>query len=100
MVLAHCQSHRGRVNPWGIVRTVVRRFISSGILGLPQSRPCEKLQSVVTIRPPAPAFLARSTLAAIASRPPSQYTWKKSWGLAATTSSIGLLANEDRPIAV
>ena len=86
--------------PSGIIRTVVRRFISSGILGLPQSRPCEKLQSVVTIRPTAPASRARSTRAAIASRPPSQYTWKKSWGLAATTSSIGLLANEDSPIAV
>jgi hypothetical protein len=55
---------------------------------------------VVAIRPTAPADLARSTLAAIASLPPSQYTWKKVFGLAATTSSTGLLANDERPIAV
>ena len=30
---------------------------------------------------------------------PTQYIWKKVCGLAATTSSIGLLANDDRPIA-
>ena len=51
MVLAHCHSQRGLVSPSGIIRTVVRRSICSGIFGLPQSRPCEKLQSVVTIRP-------------------------------------------------
>ena len=79
---------------------MVRRFICSGICGLPQSRPCEKLQSVVTMRPTAPASRARCTRAAIASRPPSQYTWKNSFGFAAMTSSIGLLANEDKPIAV
>ena len=72
MVLAQCQSQRGLVSPSGSIRTVVRRFICSGIFGLPQSRPCEKLQSVVTIRPTAPASRARSTRAAIASRPPSQ----------------------------
>ncbi|CFE48397.1 Uncharacterised protein [Mycobacterium tuberculosis] len=49
---------------------MVFKFISSGILGLPQSRPCENVQSVVTTRP------------------------------AAMTSSIGLLANEDNPITV
>ena len=37
--------------------------------------------------------------AAISSRVPTQYIWKKVCGLAATTSSIGLLANDDRPIA-
>ena len=100
MVLAHCNIQRGRVSPSGIILTVVRRSIFSGIFGLPQSRPCEKLQSVVTISPTAPAARARSTLAAIASRPPSQYTWKNSFGLAAMTSSIGLLANDDSPIAV
>ena len=72
MVLAHCSNQLGRVNPSGIIRTVVRRSISSGIIGLPQSRPWEKLQSVVTMIPTAPAALARSTRAAIASRPPSQ----------------------------
>ena len=51
---------------------MVRRFICSGIFGLPQSRPCEKLQSVVAIMPTAPASLARCTRSAIASRPPSQ----------------------------
>ena len=84
----------------GESRRMVRRFISSGIFGLPQSRPWENVQSVVTIRPAAPARRARSTRSAIASRPPSQYTWKKILGLAAMTSSIGLLANEDSPIAV
>src|SRR5215213_11307723 len=100
MVLAHCRSQPGLVSPSGSIRTVVRRFMGSGIFGLPQSRPCAKLQSVVAIKPTAPAALARSTRAAIASLPPSQYTWKNVLGLAATTSSIGLLANEDRPIAV
>src|SRR6478752_1452867 len=100
MVLAHCISQRGRVNASGIIVRTVLRSIRSGILGLPQSRPCEKLQSVVTIRPTAPAARARSTRAAMASRLPSQYTWKKSFGLAAMTSSMGLLANDDSPIAV
>src|SRR4051812_45265369 len=34
------------------------------------------------------------------SRSPIQYSWKNVFGLAAITSSIGLLAMEDRPIAV
>ena len=93
-------SHRGRVRPSGSIRTVVRRSMFSGIFGLPQSRPWAKHQSVVAISPTAPAARARSTRAAIASRPPSQYTWKNVLGLAATTSSIGLLAKDDRPIAV
>jgi hypothetical protein len=37
--------------------------------------------------------------ASISSRVPTQYIWKKVCGFAATTSSIGLLAREDRPIA-
>ena len=54
----------------------------------------------MAIRPAAPARLARSTLAAMTSRSPTQYSWKKVFGLAAMTSSIGLLAIEDRPMAV
>ncbi len=84
----------------GLILTMVLRSIFSGIEGLPQSRPCEKLQSVVTMRPTAPADRARSTRAAIASRSPSQYSWKNSLGFAAITSSIGLLANDDSPMAV
>jgi hypothetical protein len=34
------------------------------------------------------------------SRVPAQYIWKNVCGLAATTSSIGLLAKELRPMAV
>ncbi len=68
--------------------------------GLPQSRPCENDQSSVAITPAAPACAARSSCSAIWSRPPSQYIWKKVCGLAAMTSSIGLLANELSPIAV
>jgi len=52
------------------------------------------------MRPTAPAARARSTRAAMASRLPSQYSWKKSLGFAAMTSSIGLLANDDNPITV
>ncbi len=79
---------------------MVRRFIFSGMAGLPQSRPWEKDQSRVAMRPTAPAARARSMRASIWSREPIQYTWKNVWGHAATTSSIGLLAKELRPIAV
>ncbi len=79
---------------------MVRRFIFSGIAGLPQSRPWEKDQSSVAMSPTAPAARARSMRACISSREPIQYTWKKVWGQAATTSSMGLLANELRPMAV
>ena len=71
-VFAHCQSQPGLVRPVGSIRTVVRRFISSGIFGLPQSRPWEKLQSVVRIKPTAPASRARWARLAMASRSPSQ----------------------------
>ena len=54
----------------------------------------------VTMSPTAPAARARSIRAAIWSRLPPQYIWKNVCGLAATTSSIGLLANEQSPIAV
>ncbi len=50
--------------------------------------------------PTAPAFRARSIRAAMSSRVPTQYIWKNSFGLAAMTSSIGLDANDDSPIAV
>jgi hypothetical protein len=50
--------------------------------------------------PAAPARRARSTLAAITSRSPTQYSWKNVLGLAAMTSSIGLLAIDDSPMAV
>ena len=49
--------------------------------------------------PTAPARRARSMRASISSRVPTQYIWKNVCGLAATTSSIGLLANEDSPMA-
>ena len=54
-VLPNFQSHLGRTIASGDNRRMVRRFMSSGILGLPQSRPWENVQSVVTIRPTAPA---------------------------------------------
>ena len=68
--------------------------------GLPQSRPIENDQSSVTMSPTAPAVRARSIRAAIVSLSPTQYIWKNVCGLAATTSSIGLLANELRLITV
>ena len=82
--------------PSGANRSMALRSIFSGIVGLPQSRPLENDQSVVMIRPTAPAARARSIRATSLSRPPVQYIWKKVCGLAAATSSIGLLANEDR----
>ena len=86
--------------PSGASFTNVLRFIVSGMDGLPQSRPCENDQSRVAIRPTQPADRARSMRACMSSREPIQYIWKNVCGLAATTSSTGLLANEDRPIAV
>ena len=44
----------------GRQRAIVLRSSCSGIVGLPQSRPWENDQSRVTIRPTAPAALARS----------------------------------------
>ncbi len=93
-------THWGRRSPSGANLTIVLRFIVSGIDGLPQSRPCENDQSRVAIRPTAPADRARSMRADMSSREPIQYIWKNVCGLAATTSSTGLLANDDRPIAV
>ena len=68
--------------------------------GDPQSRPNENDQSSVAISPTAPAARARSILAAISSRPPTQYIWKNVRGLAASTSSTGLEANDDRLMTV
>ncbi len=92
--------HRGRVTPSGTYLRIVFQSIFSGIDGLPQSRPWENDQSSVTIRPFAPARLARSARAASVSRSPTQYIWKNVFSLAAQTSSIERLANDDRPIAV
>ena len=99
-VRANERNQRGCANASGAKRSMVRRFIFSGMAGLPQSRPWEKDQSRVAMRPTAPAAHARSMRASIWSREPIQYTWKNVWGHAATTSSIGLLAKELRPIAV
>ena len=68
--------------------------------GDPQSRPNENDQSSVAISPTPPAARARSIRAAISSRPPTQYIWKNVRGLAASTSSTGLEANDDRLITV
>nr|CRL78976.1 hypothetical protein CPGR_02416 [Mycolicibacter nonchromogenicus] len=72
MVFAHRHNHPGLESASGIILTMVLRSICSGMVGLPQSLPCEKLQSVVAIIPTAPAALARSARSAMTSRPPSQ----------------------------
>ena len=72
----------------------------SGMVGLPQSRPLENDQSRVAISPVAPAARARAIRRNMESLVPIQYIWKNVCGLAATTSSIALLANELRPITV
>ena len=72
----------------------------SGMNGLPQSRAWTNDQSSVTMSPTAPAARARSRRPTIFSLVPLQYTWRNVWGLAATTSSSGLLAKELRPMAV
>ncbi|GAA2882280.1 hypothetical protein GCM10020220_085730 [Nonomuraea rubra] len=76
------------------------RSSRSGIHGLPQSRPWENVQSSVTIRPLTPAARARSISAVMDSLVPIQYIWKKVCGLAATTSSTGLLAKLLNPMTV
>ena len=97
---SHWYRYDGRVTTEGACRIISCRVIFSGIRGDPQSRPKENDQSSVTMIPTAPAARARSILAAISSRSPTQYIWKNSCGLAAMTSSIGLEANEESPIAV
>ena len=99
-LFAQSTNHCGRESTSGANFAIVCKFIWSGIAGLPQSRPKANVQSVVRIRPTAPASRARSSRRSIPSLPPSQYDWKKVCGLASTTSSTGLLANALRPIAV
>src|SRR6201985_3962408 len=96
----HCANHAGRDRAVGAWRSISWKVIFSGMRGEPQSRPKENDQSSVTITPTAPAFFARVMRASIWSRSPTQYIWKNVFGLAAVTSSMGLEANEDRPIAV
>src|SRR4051794_36120668 len=96
----NARPHRGRDAPSGMYFRIVFQSIFSGMDGLPQSRPWEKDQSSVTMRPLAPAFFARSARAARVSRSPTQYIWKNVLSLASTTSSIARLANDDSPIAV
>src|SRR5580693_2236665 len=98
-VRAYRASHCGRARACGAYRSMVARSIRCGIFGLPQSRPVSNVQSRVMISPTAPAARARSTRASISARPPIQYTWKNVLGLAAATSSTGLLPNELRPTA-
>ena len=99
-VRSHSYSQAGRDAASGDRRIISRSVIFSGICGLPQSRPNENDQSSVAISPTAPALRARSIRAAMSSRVPTQYIWKNVRGLAATTSSIGLLANDESPITV
>ncbi len=70
VVLANFHNHLGRVIAFR--DTQMAQVHLFGDLGLPQSRPCENVQSVVTTRPTAPACRARSTRSASASRPPRQ----------------------------
>ncbi|SLJ10660.1 Uncharacterised protein [Mycobacteroides abscessus subsp. abscessus] len=65
-------SQPGRVSTRGANRMAVRTSMRSGSGGLPQSRAVANTQSRVTMRPLAPARLARSSLASIASLSPSQ----------------------------
>ncbi len=81
----------GRVIASGIAAGWSSGFISSGILGLPQSRPCENVQSVVTSRPTAPA--CRAADARPARRLPVDL--EEAQGLAAMTSLDQHAANED-----
>src|SRR5882757_7235569 len=67
------------------------RSSRSGMGGAPQSRRVANDLSRVMIRPLAPALRARSARASSLSRVPTQYIWKNTFGLAAATSSIGLL---------
>src|SRR5215831_1575969 len=99
-VFSHSASQAGRDSASGARRIISRSVMVSGMCGLPQSLPNENDQSRVAISPTAPALRARSIRAAIASRSPTQYIWKNVCGLAATTSSMGLLANDESPITV
>ena len=65
-------SQAGWARASGAKRSIALRSTVSGMVGLPQSRPCEKDQSRVAMRPTAPAARARSTRSAIWSRVPIQ----------------------------
>ena len=93
-------AHRGRRAISGAWCRAVLMSIDSGMAGLPQSRPWENDQSRVTMRPATPARLARSMRAVMSSRVPHQYTWKKVWGLLATTVSMAVEPKLDNPRAV
>ncbi len=93
-------AHPGRESPMGRNSTRVERVTRSGMVGLPQSRRLANDQSRVRMSPFAPAWRACSTRSAMSSRVPTQYSWKNALGLAAATSSNGMLANELSPIAV
>ena len=69
---AHCSAQRGRSSTSGAKRAIVRASSCAGIVGLPQSRACEYVQSSVRMSPATPAARARSTRASIASREPAQ----------------------------
>jgi hypothetical protein len=97
-VRSHATSHRGLIAVSNACSRTVVKSIFDGTFGLPQSRLCTKDQSSVRMMPTAPALRARSRRAIIESRSPAQYSWNSVCGLAATTSSIGMLANELSPI--
>ena len=71
-VRANSRNQRGRLRTSGANRRAVLTSICSGMTGLPQSRPFEKDQSNVAIRPTAPAALARSRRSDISSLSPTQ----------------------------
>ena len=70
--MAYASSQCGRMIVSGANDSIVLRSSESGIVGLPQSRPCENCQSSVTINPATPAALARSSRSQIRSRVPHQ----------------------------
>ena len=74
--LANSISHLGLTITCGANCTIVFRSTFSGMTGLPQSRPYEKDQSRVRIRPFAPASFACAIRLTIVSRVPIQYIWK------------------------
>ena len=76
---------------------IVLRSIFSGMAGLPQSRRVANVQSSVMIRPWHPRCAPARRARPWRSRVPTQYIWNIVFGLAAATSSIGLLANDERP---
>ena len=71
-VRANESNQAGWASASGAKRSIAFRSTVSGMVGLPQSRPCENDQSSVAMRPTAPAARARSTRSAIWSRVPIQ----------------------------